>query len=45
MIIVLNQSMSEDMEASYLDLSSVIGSREGSPEESKEVEYGAGERG
>ena len=37
--------MSEDIEASYPDLGLVIDSKEGSPEESEEVEDGAGEGG
>ena len=40
-----NQSVSEDMEASYPDSGSVKDSREGGPEESEEVEEGAGEGG
>ena len=45
MIIVLNQSVSEDMEASCLDLGLVIDSKEEGPEESEEVEDGVGEGG
>ena len=45
MVILLNQSVSEDMEASYPDSGSVNDSREGGPEESEEVEEGAGEGG
>ena len=42
---LLNKSVSEDMEASYPDSGSVNDSREGVPEESEEVEEGAGEGG
>ena len=45
MVLLLNQSVSEDKEASYLDSGSVNDSREGGPEESEEVEEGAGEAG
>ena len=45
MIIVLNQSVSEELEASYLDSGSVIDSKEGGSEESEEVEDRAGEGG
>ena len=40
-----NQSVPEDMEASYPDSGSVNDSREGGPEESEEVEEGADEGG
>ena len=45
MIIVLNQSVSEDVEASYPDSGLVIDSKEGGLEESEEVEDGPGEGG
>ena len=43
MFMVLNQSMSEDMEASYPDSGLVIDSKEGGLEESEEVEDRVGE--
>ena len=45
LVMLPNQSVSEDMEASYPDLGSLKDSREGGPDESEEVEEGAGERG
>ena len=45
MIIVLNQSMLEDMEVSYMDSGSVIDSKNGGLEESEEVEDRTGEGG
>ena len=45
MVILPNQSVSEDTEASYPDLGSIYDSREGDPEESEEVEEGTGEGG
>ena len=45
MVILLNQSVSEDMEASYPDSGSASDSREGGPEDLEEVENRAGEGG
>ena len=45
MIIVLDQSVSKDMEASFVDSGLVIDSKEGVLEESEEVEDRSGEEG